>query len=337
MTYREDFIAAMTHREVQPVPFTVKFTVEAHENWRAHLGRDFDPVADTGSYVVASHTNSGWEQVRPGFFRDYYGVVWNKTHDRTLGIVEDPPLKTPSFDGFRFPDPDAIPVYDFIRRHQQRYPDRFHMVSIGFTLFERAWTLVGMDKLFIYLMLEPDFIHELLERITEYNIRVIENAADVGVDCVHYGDDWGAQNGLLISREMWREFIGPRFARTCQAAHRRGLYNSLHCCGAVADLIPDMIDCGVDVFDPFQPEAMDIWALRERYRGRMAFWGGLSVQETLPRGSAGDVRRATHRLLEQMAPGGGYILAPAHSLTGDIPPENIAAFLEVARGQGARG
>jgi uroporphyrinogen decarboxylase len=94
-----------------------------------------------------------------------------------------------------------------------------------------------------------------------------------------------------------------------------------------------MVAAGVQVFDPFQPEAMDIWAVRERYRGRLAFWGGLSVQRTLPFGTPDDVRRETRRLLTEMAPGGGYILSPSHSLTADIPPENVAAFLEVAREQ----
>ena len=108
---------------------------------------------------------------------------------------------------------------------------------------------------------------------------------------------------------------------------------SHHSCGNVADLLPDMVETGVDVFDPFQPEAMDIWAARERYRGKLAFWGGLSVQETLPHGMPDDVRREGMRLLNEMAPGGGYVYAPSHSLTGDIPVENIEAFLDTARGQ----
>lgn len=108
---------------------------------------------------------------------------------------------------------------------------------------------------------------------------------------------------------------------------------SHHSCGNVVELMPDMVEAGVDVFDPYQPEVMDTRAIREQYRGRLAFWGGLSVQEVLPHGTPDDVRRETRRLLAEMAPGGGYVLAPSHSLTGDIPPENIDAFLEVARNQ----
>lgn len=333
MSYKNDFIRVLRNENTTPVPFSVKFTVEAAQKYEAWLGRKPDLIADTGSYVVASHTNNGWQEVKPGFFRDYFGVVWNKTVDKTLGVADNPPLKGAGFGDYTFPNPDNIPVYDFIRQNNVRYPDRFHMVSIGFTLFERAWSLTGMENLMMYLMVEPDFVHDMLDRITEYNIKVIENAASLGIDCVHFGDDWGAQNGLLIGADMWREFIKPRFARTCAAAHAHGLPVSLHSCGKVDELFPDMIACGVDVFDPFQPETMDVYALREQYRNQLAFWGGLSVQQTLPYGTPEQVRNQTRRLLTEMAPGGGYILAPSHSLTGDIPIDNILAFLDVARTQ----
>lgn len=333
MNYREAFKQVLAHQEVLPVPYSIKFTEEAKQNMSKVYGPHFDPIIDTGSYVVASHTNSGWTEVQPGHFQDYFGVVWNKTEDKTLGVVDHPPLQGPSFGDFTFPNPDAIPVYSLIEADKKKYPDRFHMVSIGFSLFERAWSLVGMENLMIYLLTEPAFIHDLLARITEYNNAVIENAAELGIDCVHFGDDWGSQTAPLISPDMWCEFIKPYFMESCKIAKSKGLLISLHCCGNVESLMENIIDCGVDVFDPFQPEAMDIWSLRERYRGKLAFWGGLSVQQTFPYGTPDEVTAAGRKLLSEMAPGGGYILAPAHSLTGDVPVENIEAFLKMAREQ----
>lgn len=333
MTYKEAFRKVLRHEEITPVPYSIKFTVEAKEKMVAKFGACFDPILDTGSYVVASHTNNGWDEVAPGYYRDYFGVIWNKTQDRTLGVVDEPILRDYSFGNYQFPDPDSIPVYGFIEEDKKKYPDRFHMVSIGFTLFERAWALIGMEELLMGFVAEPDFIHELLDRITAYNIRVVKNASELGIDAVHFGDDWGSQIGPIISPDMWREFIKPRFAATCAVAKTHGLLVSHHCCGNVEPIMEDIFECGVDVFDPFQPEAMDIWKLREQFRGRMAYWGGLSVQQTMPRGSTDDVRRETQTLLKQMAPGGGYILSPAHSVTGDIPIENIEAFLDVAKNQ----
>ncbi len=333
MTCRDAFKKVLRHESVFPVPYSIKFTVEAAKAMNEFYGRAFDEIDDGGSYVVASHTNKGWPEIMPGYFKDYFNVVWNKTVDKTLGIADKPPLETASLKGYHFPDPDGIPVYGIIASDKKRYPDRFHMVSIGFSLFERAWSLTGMENLMIYLMTEPEFVKDLLEHITDYNVGVIENAADLGVDCVHFGDDWGSQHGMLIGPDTWREFVQPCFKRACDAASRRGLFVSLHCCGNVNDIMEDICGCGVHVFDPFQPEAMDIWALRERFRGRMAFWGGLSVQQTFPRGTAEDVIAEGTRLLENMAPGGGYILAPSHSITGDIPVRNINAFLNLARNQ----
>ncbi len=332
MNKKTAFKQVIAHQEATPLPYSVKFTVESHERMDAYMGRAFDPIADTGAYVVASHTNKGWQEVKPGYFRDYFGVVWNKTADKTLGVVDDPPLKTASFGGYTFPDPNSIPVYGFIEDNNAHWPDLFHMISIGFSLFERAWSLMGMEELLMAFYEEPEFVHDLLARITAYNVGVVENAARLGVDCLHLGDDWGSQNGPLISPDQWREFIREPFCQTCACAHKHGLLVSLHCCGNVAPLMEDIQACGVDVFDPFQPEAMDIWKLREQFRGRLAFWGGLSVQQTLPFGTPDDVRRETRRLIKNMAPGGGYILAPSHSITGDIPAENVMAFLDEVRG-----
>ncbi len=334
MNYRDNFIKVLNHETVFPVPFSIKFTDEAKENYKKYLGRDFETICDTGSYVIASHTNSGWKEVKPGYFKDYYGVVWNKTVDKTLGIVEDPPLNTASFKAYNFPETDNLPVYKFIKENKIRYPNHFHMLSLGFALFERAWSLAGMEKLLIYFLTEPDFVHELLDKISDYNIKVIKKGAAIGgIDCVHFGDDWGSQNDLLISKELWREFIKPRFKEMCRVTKELGLYVSLHSCGKVDELIPEMIECGVDVFDPFQPEVMDIWKLHEEYCKKITFWGGLSVQKTLPYGNIDDVRTESIKLLKEMAPGGGYIFSPSHSLTGDIPAENIKTLIDLANNQ----
>ena len=332
---REAVRRVIAHQEVRPFPYTLQFTVEAREKFAARVGPGVDLVEHTGTYWVASSTNEGWAEVRPGFYRDPFGVIWNKTIDRTLGVVDEPPLKTFSLAGYSFPDPAASPVYGLIERNRGRYPDRFQAVSIGFALFERAWTLVGMENLMVAFATEPAFVGDLMDRIADYNVGVIRNAARLGVDCAHFGDDWGSQRGPLVSPAMWRQLVKPRYARMVRAAKEAGLHVSQHCCGKVEVLIPDLVELGVDVFNPFQPEVMDIWALREKFRGKIAFWGGLSVQRTLPRGTPDDVRREARRLLGEMAPGGGYILAPSHALPRDVPVENIEAYLEVARGQTA--
>ena len=106
----------------------------------------------------------------------------------------------------------------------------------------------------------------------------------------------------------------------------------IHSCGDVDELFDDLIAIGLSCFNPFQPEVMDVFALLSKYRGRLAFHGGLSTQKVLPFGSADDVRRATQRLLDAGA-GGGYIFAPAHAVEGDVPLENMLAFIEMLQRQ----
>ena len=333
MTRREAFRHVLSHREVRPVPYCIKFTDEALSNLTHALGRPIDPVEETGNYVVAAHTNHGWEEVKPGYFRDFFGVVWNRTTDRTLGVVARYPLTGPSLAGFTFPDPRDLPVYRTALHNRTRYPDHFQMISIGFALFERAWTLTGMEDLMIYMVGESEFVRELMDRIADFNSGVIRLAAQAGVDAVHFGDDWASQNGPLMSPEMWNTFIKPGFRRMCDTAHENGLLVSHHCCGNAELLLPAMVECKVDVFDPFQPEVMDIWRIREEYRCRLAFLGGLSIQKTLPFGTPDEVATQSARLLKDMAEGGGYVFAPSHALTADVPVANMVRLIEIARHQ----
>ena len=130
----------------------------------------------------------------------------------------------------------------------------------------------------------------------------------------------------------WTEFIRPQLERMYGVVKDSGRFVFIHSCGDVDELFDDLIAMGVDCFNPFQPEVMDVAALLERYRGRLAFHGGVSTQRTLPFGSADDVRRETRSLL-QLGAEGGYILAPAHDVEGDVPLENMLAAIEVVQSQ----
>jgi uroporphyrinogen decarboxylase len=334
MTQKESFMKAITFQEVIPVPYVIRFTIEAEENYRQYRGGSFNEIMDTGTYAVFSQTNSGWDEVRPGYFKDYFGVIWNKTKDRTLGVVDIPPIDKPSLKNFKFPTTDDLPVYQYIEQNNLDFPDHFHFLSIGFALFERAWSLIGMENLMMWMLLEPAFVHDLLDQITTYNIKLIKQAAKIGgIDGVRFGDDWAGQNGLLVGEDLWRIFIKPKLRKMCDAAKQENLFIGQHCCGKVETLLPDMIEVGVDVFDPFQPEVMDVFELYKTHHGKISFMGGLSVQKTLPYGSVEDIRKESMKLLDSLGKRGGYIFSPSHALTGDIPNENIQTLIEISQNQ----
>jgi len=178
----------------------------------------------------------------------------------------------------------------------------------------------------------PEFVHELLDLLADFNIAQVNEALKYDIDAVYFGDDWGQQRGLLVSRRTWDEFIRPRVARMYGAVRDAGKFVMNHSCGDVDELFDDLISLGLNCSNPFQPEVMDVDDLMDRYRGRLTFMGGLSTQQTLPNGSPEDVRRACENLLSRGS-AGSYIFAPAHAVQGDVSLENILAFIDAARGQ----
>jgi len=213
-----------------------------------------------------------------------------------------------------------------------RYPNRFRVFPIGFSLYERAWTLRGMEALMMDFIDHPQFVQDLVNRIADYNIAQVQEALTYDIDALYFGDDWGQQRGLQMGATLWRQFLRPSLQRMYQAVKQAGKFVMIHSCGDVDELFEDLVDLGLDCFNPFQPEVMDIWSLLPQFRGRLTFHGGLSTQKTLPFGTVQNVRDETKQLLD-LGRQGSYIFAPAHDVEGDVPLENMLAMIELVQSQ----
>jgi uroporphyrinogen decarboxylase len=189
-----------------------------------------------------------------------------------------------------------------------------------------------MENLMMDFLDHPDFVRRLLRAIADYNIAQATEALKYDIDAVYFGDDWGQQRGLQMGPRLWRQFVLPELKRMYSVVRDAGKLVFIHSCGKVDELFDDLIRIGLNCFNPFQPEVMDVFDIMKRYRGRLAFHGGLSTQRTLPYGSVEDVKNATRKLLEAGADG-GYIFAPAHAVEGDVPLENMLAFIETLHAQ----
>jgi uroporphyrinogen decarboxylase len=332
MTKRDVVRLALNHQRPPYVPWQFGFTVEAKQKLQEHYGKAELEVALDNHIVNLGAEILFTEDIGNDRVRDNFGVVWDRHVDKDIGIVENRVLPEPTLRGYEFPDPTAPRYFADIPEKLAKFGDRFRCFQVGFSLWERAWTLRGMAALMMDFYDHPDFVRELLRTIADYNIAQVKVALTYDIDAVYFGDDWGQQHGLQMGPGLWREFILPEVTRQYRVVRESGRYVIIHSCGDVDELFDDLIAAGLDCFNPFQPEVMDVDALMARYRGRLAFLGGLSTQRTLPYGSVDDVKQATRHLLD-LGRDGGYILAPAHDVEGDVPLENMLAFIETAPGQ----
>jgi uroporphyrinogen decarboxylase len=194
-----------------------------------------------------------------------------------------------------------------------------------------ATYLRGLEQFLSDLLLQPAMAQCLLEHIVhyylEYNERVFR-AAEGTIDIFFMGDDMGTQTGLWVSPKMYRSFFKESFRRFIELAHRYGIKVMYHTCGNVTALVPDFIDCGLDILQSLQPAAMDLAALKREYGAHLAFQGGIDIQETMPQKSPAEVADEVRRRAETLGRGGGYIFCTAHNLLPDVPTENLIALFE---------
>ena len=196
-----------------------------------------------------------------------------------------------------------------------------------------AMYLRGVDQILLDLALSPEMAEYLFRKITafyvEYARRTLEVAGD-GIDIFMTGDDFGAQKGLFMSPEMWRRFLRPGFKAIVALGRHYGCKVAHHSCGSIKPIIPDLIDCGLDILNPLQPEVrdMDHGELKRQFGDRLCFHGSISIQRTLPFGAPDDVRSEVRQRMETLAPGGGFIFCTAHNIQADTPTENIVALFD---------
>lgn len=203
-----------------------------------------------------------------------------------------------------------------------------------------AMYLRGIDNIFMDLALNRDMALTLFRRIRSFYAAYLERILDAAgglIDIVLTGDDFGQQNGLLISKEMWEEFLSEGFRRYIEIVHAHGALAMHHTCGDVRALAGRMHELGLDVLQSLQPEAMGdaLAQLKAEYGGTLSFQGGISVQKTMPWGSPEDVEKEVRERIAALAPGGGYILCTAHNIQADCPVSNVLALVEAHRKHGS--
>jgi len=309
MTRREIVKAAVEHREADRVPYLIDLCPDA---WEA-----LKPLADGKSTeeFLDNDVQSfgipwwGWH----GLDSDWRGAAAPTSPAKVIGGG--------SYQNF----------FDGIKAAREK-SDKYFLVRIYGSHFEKANGARGIENFLADMAGEPEFARNLLNKIIEKNMVMLENALVAPeIDGVLLGSDWGSQIDLLMSPATWEEMIRPGEEREYDLVHAYGKDVWVHSCGCIEKAIPSLVEMGLDVLNPVQPEAMDIEKLKNTYGDKLAFWGAISTQDTLPYGTPDEVKEEARRVRDMMSQNGGYILSPAQSIQGDVPVENIMALLEVAR------
>jgi len=330
MTKKEVVIKAIQFQETPSIPYHLDFTPPVLKMLSEYYNTENVGRA-VGNYIrwLSWHPSLDFNGKRNDqLVQDEFGVVWNDLPENR-GYVKHHPLDKPDLSGYRFPDSYAPGRFDGYKERIETNKELFILAWAG-DFFERAHFLRGLNELLTDLYLNPQFVHDLLDNILKFLLGNVKQLAELGVDGIFLSDDYGYQQSLLMSPDHWREFIKPRLKEFFTRVKGEGLFTFLHSCGNVSEIIPDLVELGLDVLHPIQPEAMDIASLKTDYGNKLAFYGGISTQQTLRQGTPDEVETEVRQTIKIMAKDGGYILAPGITLQHDIPLENILAFIRSA-------
>ncbi len=353
MTHRDRVLTAVAHRRPDRLPRDYWATPEVTARLLTHLGLpDREALLrhfgfDLRTVEGPSCVGQSFRRYPDGSVEDLWGVrrlpktVTGGDYTWTYQHVVEAPLSQArnaaeihAYD--RWPNPDWWD-YSQVRDQCLAHAD-YAVVSAGDRLDRTAQLkpmmyLRGMEQTYIDLAADDGvaeaIIAHIVEYFLEYNRRVFE-AAGSAIDIFMMGDDFGAQQGLMMRPETWRRFFRRGFAAYIELAHEYGLKVMHHTCGSVVDLIPDFIDCGLDILQSIQPQAagMELAKLRRTYGRDLCFHGGIDIQGILPHGTPQDVRDHVRRQVDAAGDEGGYILCTAHNIQPDTPLENVLTLFE---------
>jgi uroporphyrinogen decarboxylase len=343
MTSKERLSAALAHEEPDRCPLDLWLTPEVEAalkrergiedpfELRAALGHDLllETVGQVASFYMSEEAQ----------YVDAWGILWRRvefpggqgSYTEMVGhpLAGDDALLA----SYRPPDPNELGQYAGVAELVGRWGKTHAIVgAVQGSAFEGPWYLRGLDQFLTDLLLNKDYAHALIDLVADWNFTAGLKLVELGCDLILAGDDVGLQDRMLISPELFREFVKPRYGRLFGAYKKANprLKIATHICGYVEPIIDDLVETGVDILNPLQPLAMDPARLKKRYGERLSFWGAVDDQRVLPLGSPEEVEAEVRLRLAQLAPGGGYILCSSHNVQPGTPMANIRAFYRAA-------
>jgi uroporphyrinogen decarboxylase len=346
MTNRELFLAFARFERVSRIPRRASFTSDLYARLQQELGGKPEEV-----FVMDSGRGGSLKPpagYKPPdfsvFFPDYIGkpgfhIDGNGCGHLNHGYYHFTEYISPLRNAESFKELEDYPIPDnktwsdthLAQAGQAAHAAGYHASVFVGHMYESAWQIRGYEPFLMDLLTQPEWAELLLDRIAVNNRRVAEAAARAGYDCIMTGDDVANQNDLMFSPELWRRVMKPRWAAIIGAAKaiKPDIHVWYHSDGNIWDILDDLVEIGIDILNPVQPECMDPLAIRARFGKRLAFDGCLGTQTTFPFGTPEDVRKEVRRLAFDLdGMNGGLMLSPTHVLEPEVPIANIRSFFD---------
>ena len=352
MTPRQRVLAALSRRVPDRVPKHLELTPALLRIFQEKTGAQ-DPAdyfglevrqAGPGETVLRTDFTPYLGQLPPDAHVNEWGIGWVRGSVHHFEDMVHPLAERGSPEDLAsYPWPDVTAPYrwaDFENRVRQLqslgHPVMGIIPCVGGTIFETAWQLRGLENLLVDFHQNQEFAYQLLDHLTEMACLNAARIAAAGADSLQTADDVGTQRGLMMNPQMWRQWLKPRLARVIAAARqvKPEIHVFYHSDGDIGEIVEDLIETGVDVLNPVQPECMDPAQMKRRYGDRLAFWGTVGTQTTFPFATPQQMRQVVRERIETVGAGGGLLIAPTHVLEPDVPWENVVAFVEAVHEYG---
>lgn len=329
LTHKERLRRAIRHEPVDRLPTQINYTGRQGERMAAYFGV---PVAELPTRLdnhlrrLELTSPPRYNEDRSVKF-DWWGAGFD-TGEEGYFVRVSPLQEDQDLDAMAWPDPHAPGLLDEAAAAIAAEGEYFLVPNFGWALFERAWSLRGLVEFMMDMAGDPQYAAELLDRVADIQLALIHRFLALGVDGFYFGDDYGGQANMLLAPKMWRSLIKPRLARLFEPIRAAGLPILMHSDGHIEPILPDLVEIGLNMYNPVQPEVTDFAWLRGTFGNQLAYYGGVSTQTTMPFGTPADVREAARKAAKELAPDGtGLLIAPSHRMMSDIPMENVAALL----------
>lgn len=328
MTNREKVIATLKHQQSETTPSAFEVTRGFVENYQK-LRPCADVERDLNSHVMfGRYKKQTW--ISDNIYEDIFGVRWRLGEDGgDIGTPINTLVTLDNVEEYQFPEIDQ-PLLQKGLDAMKQDTENFRMFRMTYSMYERCWSLMGMQELLMNMAMEEDDVERLFERVCEYELKLLDAVLDNDFEGVFFGDDYGQQTGLIMGPRLFREYIKPQMKKMFDKVHSKGKYVILHSCGNIESILPDLIEIGLDAYNTVQPEIYDLAKIKREFGKNLTFWGAMSTQQFLPMATPEEVYKKSIETIRTLGKDGGYIFSPTHAITPDVPVENILAMKKAA-------